>query len=222
MGEVCTSSENDKFMMGKDLCIIQVEAKTFDFFHDWIGKEKGLRIIERGSGYQSQIFLRERNISWLCDCLLEAAILDRKRKLTRTKKEGLKVLLFQRLENSRGRYALVSVLDDWGRGKLVVFPEGRGTSGWSNVRHTILEKGNIKRDTKHSYSGASKGLVGEDTGASGFLPGRTPVIGGAIIAVQGVLGIQTSYGKQVPMGLWEKAVICRCKEGTVDWDMICR
>lgn len=53
-----------------------MEAKTFDILFDWIGKEKLLCIIERGSNFQVRISIRERNVVWLCDCLFEAVNLD--------------------------------------------------------------------------------------------------------------------------------------------------
>lgn len=51
------------------------------------------------------------------------------------------MILFRRMENSRGRFALVSKLDEWGKGRSVVIPVGVGYSGWTNVMKGIQEVG---------------------------------------------------------------------------------
>lgn len=121
--------------------IIQVETKTFDIETEWVGKEKLVRLVERGPGFQVQICIRERSAVWLCDCLLEAVNLDLKHRLLCSRKKGSKIILFHRRENSRGWYVLVSVLDEMGKGNSVVIPKGSSGSGWANLRSAVLEIG---------------------------------------------------------------------------------
>lgn len=67
--------------------------------------------------------------------------LDLNHCLVRSRKEGMKVVIFQRWENSRGRYVLLSVLDEMGKVKSVVILEGNAYSSWNNFRKGILEVG---------------------------------------------------------------------------------
>lgn len=48
---------------------------------------------------------------------------------------------------------------------------------------------------------------------------EAPRIAGEIVAVEGRLGIQTSNGRVPSLGFWEHVVICRNKEGVINWEV---
>lgn len=201
--------------------IIQIESKTFDILPEWNGKEKLLCIIERGRGFQVRIELKERNAGRLCDCLLEAVNLEWNQRLIRSRKEGAKVILFRRLKNSRGRYVLLSLLYEWGKGKAIAIPSGSRMAGWSNFRKDILESGSMN-GVPLKENGGRKEVLGlkEQKGHETHL-GVAPAIGGVIININGALGIETCYGKNSTMGFWEKVVVFERREEVSDWTRIC-
>lgn len=77
------------------------------------------------------------------------------------------MILFRCRENSRGRYALVSILDEWGKGRSVAINAGSESSGWTNVRYGILEVGGLKGGLSKGKPGLKEALLSEDIGASG-------------------------------------------------------
>lgn len=178
-----------------------MESKTFDIEVDWLGKEKLIRIIERGVGFQARITIRERNARWLCGCLLEAVNLPQHLRLLHSRREDGKIVLSRRRENTRGRYVLVSVLDELGTEKSVAVPEGPEGSGWTDILQGILEV--AEADVGLKVGGRKPKLAMErvDDIHGGELLDN-PLIGGEIIDFRGRLGIRTCYGQYTTLGNW--------------------
>lgn len=121
----------------------------------------------------------------------------------RSKKEGIKVILFQCKENHRGWFVLISILDEMGKGKSVAIPMGSSGYGWSNLRKGMMEVGGLGVDTPRESATGDKDevFIGGDKWMQDI---EMPVIGGEIIEVNGKLGIQSCYGPRVKLGAWEK------------------
>lgn len=118
--------------------VIQIEAKSFEFVVDWVGKEKLICVIERGFGFQSRILFQARIVEWVVECLLEAISLSRELRLIQSRKEGSHVVLVRRRENNHGRYVLLLRINANGKECSMAIPTATGCSGWENFRLGLL------------------------------------------------------------------------------------
>lgn len=84
-------------------------------------------------GFQSRIILRVKFAEWLVGCLSEVISLSLKNRLIRSRKEGVKVVLFCHRENTREHYALISLINETGKERLVAIPVATQLTGFASA-----------------------------------------------------------------------------------------
>jgi hypothetical protein len=108
-----------------------VEAKSF-LFSVGLGSTK-LGVVEKRKAFVGVVLLGSRCIAWLLSMLEEAVHNPGYKDFVKSFREGSKVTIVRRGENSSGHFLEVVVYDVGGRKGLVLFPEGRDGRGWSCI-----------------------------------------------------------------------------------------
>jgi hypothetical protein len=108
-----------------------VEAKSF-LFSVGLGIAK-LRVVEKRKAFVGAILLGSHCIVGLLSMLEEALCNPGLVDFVKSYREGSKVTIVRRGENSASRFLEVAVYDMGGRKGLVLFPEGRNGRGWDHV-----------------------------------------------------------------------------------------
>lgn len=124
----------------------------------------------------------------------------------------------------------VSLLDEEGRERFVVVPEGPNQEGWRHLRLGILELNGLdaRKETKGDLLQVIPNQENETEVISlgkaqkqikqglGIWSTFGPRIAGEIVADDRHLGIKAVYGPQSSFGFWDMAVVCTKKGGVMN------